>query len=104
MNLFNLPPSRPPESSIDQLARLLMEGHGILTHHSPGMPEPWLALKPNADLGDVGSDIGTIMARHCRLYDEAGWLAYGKTESEAVLKLGGPLTPRLLAGSKPISV
>jgi hypothetical protein len=54
----------------------------IKTHHNPHMPEPWIAIVPH--LSDRALDIGEIMAKACRYYEEDQRIGYGKTEWEAV--------------------
>jgi hypothetical protein len=77
--------------SEDQLNHFCRQ-HGILTYHSTHMQAeelPWLALAPMPE--DYGRDIQDIMADHCRIYDEAGMIAHGKTKGEAVVKLANQL-------------
>lgn len=87
--LFPVEPSKAPMSLEDILAAdVLRHRRKILTHHDPGSTPPWIALEPVDVFGDAPTDdIGAIMARHCRLYDEGNLIGYGKTEAEAVVHL-----------------
>lgn len=83
--LFDIPPSEP---STQARLTVFKKALGILTIRGKGMrreDHPWLALLPFDD--DKGKDIGDIMARRCRLYDDAGFLATGTGELSAVRTL-----------------
>lgn len=60
---------------------------GVLTHHSNDMPpgEGWMAILPFDD--DRGKTIDLMIAESCRLYDEAGRVAFGPTREIAILNL-----------------
>lgn len=90
MELFDIPESLSP--------RLVwLRSSGILTHHSPRMEYPWIAIKPFER--DKGKDIGTIFAESCRIYDESHSIGYGNTEDEAITSLAHKLNLTLWQGA-----
>jgi hypothetical protein len=72
-----------------------MSANGIETFHSTGFTRdelPWTAahMKSCRELGygvEPDDDIGTCFAKVGRLMEEAGYVAYGKTERDAVEKV-----------------
>lgn len=81
--LIDVPKDAP---SAKERIKAFKEQHKILTHNSDSCPEaPWLALKPRPE--DEGKDMFDIITESCRLYDESGWCAEGKTQTEAIKQL-----------------
>lgn len=82
--LFHLPPdSLPLKLRVEAFKKL----HGILTHRVDlnRADLTWLALIPFPD--EKHTDLFDIIAHSYRLYDEAGWVAYGAGEISAIRKL-----------------
>ena len=91
---------KPVEAALFDLDAVRMDSprlkalkeHDIQTHHAPHNTEaPWLAVPMKAarevlrgyDLtDDESSSLSAIMARYCRLLDEAGLTFTGQTERE----------------------
>lgn len=71
--------------SMDSPRIAWMKRNSILTHFSPQMEEPWLAIAAMPE--DRGKNISQIMSESCRLYDEANLCGYGQTEEEAIVDL-----------------
>lgn len=63
----------------------MMKERGALTHYCDHPEqEPWMAIFPMDDEEGDKTSIADIMATSCRLYDEAGLIAYGQTEPAAL--------------------
>lgn len=91
-NLFDVPKDSPTRKERIEAFKI---ANDIETHYSDALPEwPWIAVK--MDLArDVrepyrtcdDNSMGAVMADVCRLLDEAGICADGKTEASAIQKL-----------------
>lgn len=80
--LLHVEPTRPSRRSI---LKSFMHANGILTHRSPRMPDPWIAVLLFEQ--DKGKHIAVVMGESCRLYDDANRIAEGSGELSAVRKL-----------------
>lgn len=81
--LFALPPPGPTRAA--RVAAFVKE-HGILTH-TAGRPieERFMALLPVDE--HKGMDIGEVMAKYCRLYDESARVVTARSMLAAVREL-----------------
>ncbi len=87
-DLFEVEPSKAPPSLEQRITAEVRSRWTVLTHHDPGSIPSWIAITPCEGWGDKATDdIGEIMARHCRLYEECDLVGYGKTEFDAVIDL-----------------
>lgn len=90
--LFDLPP-QPSRSTLARRKRkarveALKARHDIVTDPPRGVSYcQWIALARFEEDAKKGMTAIDCIAHSCRLYEEAGQLAYGKTELAAVLEL-----------------
>lgn len=85
--LFQLPCKQPRKRRSDQALFDLARKHHVKTMRSRTMPkdEAWLAVLPQEE--DRERRIVDIMADSCRLYDDAGLIATGRTRAKAIQEL-----------------
>ena len=80
---------------------LIVDGINISTYFTPKMKEPYMAVNMNAALSELAdcdltlaekSDLPTLLAGHAYTLDNPKFIAYGKTELEAISNLLTPST------------